>query len=93
MKFFILFILVAACSSGAGKLSQKAQDLEVFPNRPTNCQVVGKVVGVDKSGSTEMATNNALNQAAKLGASGVYVNQEVPNGNSRTVYATAYKCD
>lgn len=93
MKFLLLLLLAAACSSGPTQLTEKAKELEIYPNKPANCQVVGKVVGLDKMGSTELATNQALNQAAKLGASGIHVNQEVPNGNQRSVYATAYKCD
>lgn len=93
MKFLILLALGAACSSHPGILTAKAKDLEVYPNKPVGCNVVGKVVGVDKSGSTELATNHALNQAAEVKATGIVVNQEVPNGNSRSVYATAYQCN
>jgi len=93
MKSLIFLTLLAACSSDQGQLSSKAKDIEVFTNKPTNCNVIGKVVGTDKMGSKELATNHALNQAAKLGATGVHVNQEVPNGNNMTVYATAYKCE
>lgn len=93
MKALILLVAVAACSSDPGKLSEKARNLEVYATKPANCQVVGKVVGEDKNGSTELATNHALNEAAKAGATGIFVNQEVPNGSKRAVHATAYKCD
>ena len=93
MKIFMLLLLGAACSSNPGVLSEKAKDLEVYANRPANCNVVGRVVGIDKNGSTELATNHAINQAAKLNASGIFVNQEVPNGKSRAVHATAYQCN
>lgn len=93
MKFLILLTLGAACSSNPGILTDKAKNLEVYPNKPVSCNVVGKVVGVDKNGSTELATNHALNMAANLNATGIVVNQEVPNGNSRSVYATAYQCN
>lgn len=93
MKFLILLVLGAACSSNPGILTEKAKNLEVYPNKPVSCNVVGKVVGVDKNGSTELATNHALNQAANLKATGIVVNQEVPNGNARSVYATAYQCN
>jgi hypothetical protein len=92
MKYFILFGLVASCATKPGVLSEKAKDLEIYPNKPANCHVVGKVVGVDENGSTELATNHALNQAAELKATGIQVNQEVPNGKSRAVHATAYQC-
>lgn len=93
MKSLILLVVLAACSSDPSKLTEKAKNLEVYATKPTSCQVVGKVVGLDKNGSTELATNHALNEAAKAGATGIFVNQEVPNGKSRAVHATAYKCD
>lgn len=93
MKLLILLVLTAACASPTGVLSEKAKDLEVYPNKPTGCHVVGKVVGLDKNGSTELATNHAINQASKLNATGIVINQEVPNGKSRAVHATAYQCD
>jgi hypothetical protein len=94
MKFFILLVLVTACSSKpSGVLTEKAKDLEVYPNKPTGCNVVGKVVGMNDNGSTELATNHALNQAAELKGTGIVVNQEVPNGNKRAVHATAYQCN
>ena len=93
MKFLILLALGAACASNPGILTEKAKNLEVYPNKPVSCQVVGTVVGVDKNGSTELATNHALNQAAEVKATGIVVNQEVPNGNARSVYATAYQCN
>lgn len=93
MKFFFLLVLTIACSSQPGVLTSKAQDLEIYANKPADCQVVARVVGMDKNGSTELATNDALNQAAKVKATGIVVNQEVPNGKSRAVHATAYRCN
>lgn len=93
MKYLMLLSLGVACASQPGVLTEKAKNLEVYATKPTNCQVVGKVVGHDNSGSTEVATNDALNQAAEKNATGIFVNQEVPNGTKRAVHATAYKCD
>jgi len=93
MKLLLMLSFLAACSSGPTQLSEKAKDLEVYTNKPTGCNVVGKVVGVNKMGSKELALNDALNQAAILGASGLHVNQEVPNGKNMTVYGTAYQCN
>lgn len=94
MKVLILLAIVASCaSSQPGVLTEKAKDLEVYATKPANCTVVGRVVGVDKKGSTELATNHALNQAVNLKASGIVINQEVPNGSSRAVHATAYMCN
>lgn len=93
MKLFILLVLGVACSSNPGVLTEKAKNLEVYPAKPAGCNVVGKVVGMNENGSTEVATNHALNLAADLNATGIVVNQEVPNGNKRAVHATAYQCN
>jgi hypothetical protein len=93
MKYLVLLSLIACANRPSGQLSKKALDLEIYPNRPTNCRVSGKIVGENFSGSTELATNDALNKAANLGATGIFINQEVPNGNKRAVHATAYTCD
>lgn len=50
-------------------------------------------MGVDKSGTRELALNDALNKAAEMDATGVFVNQEVPNGLVMNVHATAYSCE
>lgn len=93
MKYLILLSFLAACSSGPVQLSDKAKDIEVVVHKPTGCSTVGKVTGVDNNGSKELALNDALNQAAKVGATALHVNQEVPNGKKMMVYATGYKCD
>ena len=93
MKYVLLMSLVVACSSRSEKLSDKAKDIEVHQTKPTQCRVVGKVEGVNEQGSKELALNDALNQAAEKGANGLFVDQEVPNGSKKTVYATAYDCD
>lgn len=93
MKYLILAMFVAACASKPVQLSDKAKDLEVYATKPTDCKVQGRVVGVDKNSSKEIALNDALNQAADLGATGLFVNQEVPNGKVMHVHGTAYKCD
>lgn len=88
---FILF--VAACSSKSGQLTDKAKELEVYGTKPGDCRVVGRVIGVDQQSSKEIALNDALNQAADLKATGIFVNQEVPNGKVMNIHATAYQCD
>lgn len=93
MKSLFLLVFVMACSSRPGQLTDKAKDVEVYANKPADCNAVGKVTGNDKNGITELATNDARNQAAKLKATGIVVNQEVPNGKGRTVHATAYDCN
>ena len=93
MKYLVFIVLVTACSSKPTQLSKKAQNLEVYSQKPTDCRVAGRIVGVDKMGSKELALNDALNQAADLDASGVFINQEVPNGGIMNIHATAYQCD
>ncbi|HXH76067.1 MAG TPA: hypothetical protein VNJ08_13940 [Bacteriovoracaceae bacterium] len=93
MKYILMLSIFAACAGGPTQLSQKAKDLEVVTHKPVNCATVGKVVGNDKTGSKDVALNDALNQASSLGATSLHVNQEVPNGRNMAVYATAYKCD
>lgn len=93
MKYLLPLIFLGACSSGPVQLSDEAKNLEVYGTKPVDCRVAGRVVGTDKNGSKELALNHALNQAADLGATGIYVNQEVPNGAVMNVHATAYQCD
>lgn len=94
MKYLILISMSIACASKPNyELSKEAKELEVFVNKPQNCHVVGKVIGTSKMGSKELALNDALNQSAKLNATGLHVNQEVPNGAIMKVFGTAYKCE
>lgn len=93
MNYLFFMIILASCSSKPTQLTSKARSLEVYPTKPTDCRVAGRVVGVNKIGSKELALNDALNQAADLNASGVFVNQEVPNGSVMNIHATAYQCD
>jgi uncharacterized protein YcfL len=92
MKYFLSLFMLAACSSNPAVLTEKAKDVEVYNSKPTDCQVAGRVVGENKNGSKELALNHALNQAADLKATGIFVNQEVPNGSKMSVHATAYQC-
>jgi hypothetical protein len=93
MKYLICVFLICSCSSRPIQLTEKAKNLEVYATRPTDCRVAGRIVGTNKEGSKELALNDALNQAADLKASGVFINQEVQNGSIMNVHATAYQCD
>ncbi len=94
MKSLLLCLIAISCASGPqGQLTDEARELEIFATKPTNCSVQGRVVGVDETGSRELALNRAVNQAAALKATGLFVNQEVQNGKVMNVHATAYKCD
>lgn len=94
MSLVVLMFAVACSSTSKTILSSKAKDVEILVNRPgPECQVVGKIVGENEQGSVELARNHARNQSAKLDATAMLINQEVPNGNSVKVYATAYQCE
>jgi hypothetical protein len=93
MKYLILSLILVACSSNPAQLTDEAKKLEVYASKPLDCRAVGRVVGTDESGSKDLALNRALNQAADLKATGLFVHQEVPNGSVMNVHATAYQCD
>lgn len=93
MKFLLPLLFIGVSCSSSMQLSDKAKDLEVYGSKPQNCRVMGKVLGEDRTGTIELAQNHALNQAAKLDATGIFINQEVSNGTLRQVHATAYQCD
>lgn len=93
MKFLMMLFVLASCASKPEQMTEKARNLEIYPRKPEGCSMVGKLVGKDEMGSREMATNKIMNQAEKFGATGVVIDQEVPNGKIMMVYASAYKCD
>ena len=92
-SLFLVIFLASSCSSGPVQLTEKARELEVYATKPSECKVTGRFVGKDELGSKELALNHALNQAAEVGSTGVFVNQEVPNGKMMEVHVTAYQCD
>ena len=91
MKYAFVFLLVA-CASQSDQLTKYGKNVEVYGTKPTDCSVVGKLSGTNNQGSKELALNQILNQAGSINATGVFVNQEVPNGKNITVHATAYNC-
>jgi hypothetical protein len=92
MKYLILLMMVAACGHSTGKLSDAGKHVKVLDSKPAKCDVVGKVMGLNKKGSVDLARNEARNQAAKLGGTAIFIEQEIPNGKGRAVHATAYAC-
>lgn len=92
VMFFLALSLMVSCSTSY-QLDEQSKKIEVYSVAPKDCVVVGKVEGVHKKGSMDLARNRAINEAAKLGANGVVINQEIPNGMKNEVFATAYKCD
>lgn len=96
MKVLLLAITLTlvACAASKEKLSDGGKEVQTFANAPgQECSVVGKVVGENTQGSADLARNHARNLAAKLGANGIFINQEVPNGGVIRVFATAYQCE
>ena len=93
MKYLILLSFLAACSSKPVQLKEKARDLKVYSTKPKDCRVNGRLVGTDKTGSNEVALTDALNKAADLNATGLFVNEEISNGKVVNLHATAYQCD
>ena len=92
----VLFIalIVIGCTVSKTKLSSKGQAIDVLENKPgKDCFVVAKVIGENEDGSVELARNHARNLAGKLDADSIFIDQEVPNGNSVKVFATAYTCN
>ncbi len=90
--FFLVLSLMVSCATSY-QLDEQSKKIEIYSTAPKDCVVVGKVEGVHKKGSMDLARNQAINEAAKLGANGVVINQEIPNGMKNEVFATAYKCD
>ena len=93
MKYLLFTFFLTSCSSVPEQLTEKGKNVEIYAQNPSNCRVTGRIVGVDKKGSKELALNQALNEAAKLGSNGIFVNQEIPNGSVMSVHATAYNCN
>lgn len=92
VMFFLVLSLMVSCATSY-QLDEQSKKIEIYSTAPKDCVVVGKVEGLHKKGSMDLARNQAINEAAKLGANGVVINQEIPNGMKNEVFATAYKCD
>lgn len=92
VMFFLVLTLMVSCSTSY-QLNEESRKIEILSSAPKDCVVVGKVQGLHKEGSMDLARNQAINEASKLGATAVVINQEVPNGKKNEVFATAYKCD
>lgn len=96
MKVLLLLstLVLVSCGTSKTKLTDDGKEVQMFANKPgQECSVVGKVVGENSQGSPDLARNHARNLAGKLGANGMFINQEVPNGGVIRVFATAYHCE
>ncbi|MFZ4714251.1 MAG: hypothetical protein ACOYL6_11080 [Bacteriovoracaceae bacterium] len=94
MKWLIPLMLLAtvACSSNS-KLSHDAKNVKVFGSKPdSDCEVVGKVIGINEEGSVELARNHARNMVADQDGNAIVFDEEVANGSVFKVYSTGYKC-
>lgn len=87
-----ILALLAACSSSS-KLSNDAKKVKIFGSKPdSDCEVVGKVVGINEDGSVELARNHARNLVASDDGNAIVFDEEVANGSVFKVYSTGYKC-
>ncbi len=94
MKSIFFLVVLAACASNPATLSEQGREVQVLASKPaTECTVMGKVVGENQQGSADLARNHARNLAAKLRANAIFITQEVPNGQTTQVFATAYQCE
>ncbi|MBT3980790.1 MAG: hypothetical protein HOE90_05505 [Bacteriovoracaceae bacterium] len=93
MKKLMILLLLSACASNPGKLSDAGEKVRTLPSsKNTGCKVVDKVIGESEKGSEELATNHARNLTADADGDAMYIDQVVPNGAMMRVFATAYKC-
>ena len=92
LMIFLVSVMAVGCSS-SHQLNAESKQIEIYSSAPKDCVVVGKVVGSHLEGSMDLARNQAINKANELGANGVVVDQEIPNGRKMNSYVTAYKCD
>lgn len=92
MKYLFLLMVTVACSSNS-KLSSDGRKVEILAKASTNCEVVGKVVGINEDGSVELARNHARNLVADEDGNAIVIDEEVANGSVFKVYATGYRCN
>lgn len=92
MKYLAILFLLAACGSNS-KLSSDGRKVEIMIKPSTNCEVVGKVVGINEDGSVELARNHARNLVADEDGNAIIIDEEVANGHVFKVYATGYRCN
>ena len=88
-------LILFSCSSSqtAIKLTDGGRNVKVLDSKPgSNCEVMGKVEGLNDFGSVEVARVDARNQAAKMNANFIYINEEIMNGNQWKINAMAYEC-
>ncbi len=92
-KIVPLMILLglSACST-PHTLTSDAMNVKIAKNKPKGCSVIGKFQGMHEEGSVDLARNQAVNMAAKKGATDVYFNEEINNGQKWVVHATGYIC-
>ncbi len=88
----IILLLVQSCASDKLTEAGRAVKIEEKRSLSKNCEAVGRVSGTNKEGLVALAQNRMLNDAAKLGATAVTIDETITNGKEQTVLGTAYLC-
>ncbi len=92
MKWLVVLLVLVGCSSNS-QLSNDGKKVKVFGSKPdSDCEVVGKVVGLNEEGSVELARNHARNLVADEDGNAIVFDEEVANGSVFKVYSTGYRC-
>ncbi|HLE10950.1 MAG: hypothetical protein A2504_09125 [Bdellovibrionales bacterium RIFOXYD12_FULL_39_22] len=84
---------ITSCAN-ADRLTDTAREIKIAEKRSisNSCEVVGRVEGINKEGLVSLAQNRLLNQAAKIDANTVTIDETVTNGKEQKVMGTAYIC-
>jgi hypothetical protein len=87
----LLLLSIISCAT-PHTLTEDAQQVKVSKTKKKNCSVVGKFEGIHEKGSVDLARNQAVNMAAKEGATDVYFEEEINNGGKWVVHVIGYMC-
>lgn len=94
MKYTLIFLLLAACSTSKTKLSNGAKEVRVLEHsKGHGCAVMDKITGTNSKGSEDLAQNHVKNLAAKAGANAVHFDETIQNGAEIMIHATIYQCE
>ena len=91
-KLSLLALLLLASCSTPHQLTDEGSAVKVAKTRPKNCSVIGKYKGIHNEGSVDLARNQAVNLAAKEGATDIYFDEEINNSKNWVVHATGFMC-
>ena len=87
-------LLLASCAVSKTKLSTDGKKVKILSSKKARgCNVVEKVVGINKNGSVDVAKNHARNLVARAGGNAVYFDDTIQNGSVWKVHSTAFECE